>query len=286
MKIKLLIAGFGFVFLNGTAALADLDPLQNYDNFNDKKYNGCKNCINPDKWRGLQRGDYTSEIVREIKSKRARLAHRSWGRSDSDAGREQGRNRMNFRDSVDFSGACFTPRVKKYEVNDCGANPESSRVRIRYLGNFFDTDAADSGEEDGIIYASISLQRNSDSSAKKGIFNVSAWVDECEGTDCDTSAWGAGVDFGNIKASKNKKEMCIGYDRAANGGHGEFVISFGNDVRTITAADGLPARDANVDANWTWHVVETRADVENCSAGAISGFIDAEFDNVKIREYQ
>ena len=78
MKIKLLAVGLGILFLNGTVVFAELDPLENYDNFNAKKYNGCKNCINSEKWRGAERGTPT-DLLREIKSKKLHLRHRSWG---------------------------------------------------------------------------------------------------------------------------------------------------------------------------------------------------------------
>jgi len=289
MKLKLLMAAMAMLIFHGPA-FADLDPLENYDNFNANKYNGCKKCIDSDLWIGRERGEYNTEVERNIKAKRARLWHRSWGRSDANEGTEQGRNRMNFRDSVDMSGACFTPRVSKYELNSCPGNEDNGRVRIRYLGNFYDTDGADDGGEDGVIYAAIELRRGNWSEDKKGIFEIEGWVEECEGVDCASDAWstydGVGVDpdlfFGTTKASNNRKEMCIGYDRANH----EFVFSYGNDVRTVNAFEhGLPAFGANVASNWTWHVVETRTDVENCTSKKLSGSIDAEFDNVKVRRF-
>ena len=293
MKLKLLFAGLAMLFLNGPV-LADLDPLKNYDNFNKKKVDGCKYCINSEKWRGLQRGDYVTEVTREIKAKRAHLSHRSWGTVDDDGSSKQGRNRLNFRDPADFSGACFTPRIKKYEINSCKANRDSedrswSQVRIRYLGNFYDTDNADDGEEDGVVYAWINMVRGAWTDDKKGIFEISGSVEECEGADCNTDAWNTWDDFGfvqpdlnfgTIKASSNKKAMCVGYDRANH----EIVFAFGNKVRVVNAADhGLPAFGDNVAADWSWHVVETRTDVENCTDGPQTGFIDADFDDVKVR---
>ena len=288
MKIKLLVVGLGIFFLNGPV-FADLDPLEKYDNFNTKKVYGCKYCINSELWRGLQRGNYVTEVEREIKGKRAHLSHRSWGRMDSDSDSEQGRNRMNFRDSADFSGACFTPRVKKYKLNSCEANEDSGQVRIRYLGNFYDTDNADAGDEDGVIYAGIGMKRGNWTDDKKGIFQISAWAQECEGADCDADAWSTydEVDdpdlfFGTTKGSSNKKALCIGYDRANH----ELVFSYGNKVRIVNAGEhGLPAFGDDVDADWTWHVIETRTDVENCTTGPLSGSIDADFDNVEVRRF-
>ena len=267
-----------------------LDSLQKYDNFNSKKVNGCKGCLDTELWRVLERGNYNTEVEVEVKSKRARLYHRSWGRSDSDTGSEQGRARLNFRNSANFSGACFTPRVKKYELSACESNASDSAVRIRYLGNFYDTDNADAGEEDGVVYAGITMRRGSWTNKKKGVFEVDGFVYECAGTDCAGDAWSTYDDvndpdlfFGFTRADKNKKEFCAGYDRDNH----EFVISYGNDVRIVNGPDhGLPAFGDDVATNWTWHALETRIDVPSCTAGKLYGSIDADVDNVKIREFQ
>ena len=77
--------------------------------------------------------------------------------------------------------------------------------------------------------------------------------------------------------------MCIGYDRDPH----QLVFSYGDDVRVVNTADhDLPAFDADMLSRNTWHVIETRNDVENCTSGRISGFVDGDVDNVKIKEYQ
>ena len=57
MRIKLLLIGFVVVSLKPTAVFGELDPLENYDNFNARKYHGCKHCIDSEKWIGFERGD-------------------------------------------------------------------------------------------------------------------------------------------------------------------------------------------------------------------------------------
>ncbi len=289
MKIKLILAVFGLLCMNASMVSADLDPLEKYDNFNTKKYNGCKGCINVDKWRMIQRGDYNTEVTRSIKGKRLHLTQRTWGQTDTDTGTTQGRNRANFRNSVNFSGVCFVPRILKYHLEDCPANPSSGGVRIRYLGNLFDTGAADDGDN-GVIYAGINFQRWHDFPSKKDRAYISAWASECTDANCDTEGWTTyddtndpDLDFGIAKASKNKKQMCIGFDRTAH----EIVFSFGNDVRVVNMADhDLPAFGNNLSANQTWHVIETRSDIESCTAGKIEHYIEADADDVQIREYQ
>lgn len=276
------------VSLKVSAVFAELDPLENYDNFNARKYQGCKHCINSENWIGFEGGDHNTEVLREIKSRRLHISQRTWGMTDSDAGLIQGRNRVRFRDSVDFSGVCFTPRIKKYEVKNCIANSRASLIRIRYVGNFYDTGAADDGDN-GVVYAWIQMQRSGNSSDKKGVVQIFGAASECTDTDCDTEGWATydgtnepDLYFGTAKGNKNKKAMCIGYDRTNH----ELVFSFGSDVRTVDAAShDLPVFANNLAAGQTWHVIETRNDVENCTAGKMTNFIAADVDNVRVGRY-
>ncbi len=291
MKIKLLIVGFGLLFLNATVVYAELDPLENYDNFNAKKYNGCKYCINPDKWIGLQRaGINNTEILREIKAKRLRMSLRTWGDTNSDTGTVRGSNRTLFINSENFSGACITPRIKKYEINNCSANGSSGRARFRYIGTFFDAVDGGSDGEIGTVYGWIDMIRSGDTTDKKGKFVIQGYADECQDVNCQVDNWSTydGTDdpdltFAIVKGATNKKAMCVGYDRTLH----QLVFSFGNDVRVVNSADhGLPAFAANMNASNTWHVIEARNDVEHCTAGRITGFVDGDADNVKVRRFQ
>jgi len=287
---KILGTLIGVFCLQGTAALADLDPLQDYDNFNAKKYNGCKWCINSDKWYGGHRGVYTGEVMRDINGKKLRMAHRSWGNDDSDSGAQTGRTRLVFRDSENMSGVCFVPRVLKYEINSCEGNGATGSAQIRVIGNFYDADnTADDGDT-GLVYAWFGLRRWHDSDIKKGFFHVSGGASQCGDPDCNTDAWSTydtindpDLFFTNTKGNKNKKEFCVGYDRANH----ELVFSYGNEVRTVNGPDhGLPAFDADVASDRSMFALEARTDVQNCSADPLTGYVYGDFDNVKIREFQ
>ena len=61
----------------------------------------------------------------------ARLSNLVYGGICSDEGTLQGRNRLVFRNSEYFSGACFTPRILKYEINTCDGNTDVASVQIR-----------------------------------------------------------------------------------------------------------------------------------------------------------
>ncbi len=264
---------------------------QDFDNFDAKKYNGCKYCINSDKWIGAERfGSNNTEALREIKSKRLHLSQRTWGDMSSDTGTVQGRNRVIFRDSINFSGVCFTPRVMKYDINNCAANGSAGRARFRYVGTFFDADDEVDDGEIGTVYGWFDMIRSGDSTDKKGIFRIQAYADECLDANCQVDNWSTydgtndpDLFFGTVKGAKNNKEMCVGYDRDPH----QLVFSYGDDVRVVNTADhDLPAFEADMVSRNTWHAIDSRNDVENCTAGRISGFVDGDVDNVKIKEYQ
>lgn len=287
---NLLCLAVSLLFLHAPIAFAELDPQEKYDNFNGKKYNGCKFCINSELWQGRERGTYITEIVREIRSKRAHLKHRGWGGTDSDVGTDASRNRLYFRGSENVTGICFTPRVLKYDINTCPGNGSSAGAQARVVANFYDADndIANDGEN-GLIYVWFGLRRWSDSGLKKHKFHVSGNASQCGDANCNTDAWSTydGVNdpnlwFADVKASNNKKEMCVGWDRDTH----ELVFSYGNEERRVGVAHDLPAFAANVDngtQNLNWKVLETRADVHNCTTRQQTGYVDADFDNVSIR---
>ena len=187
------------------------------------------------------------------------------------------------------TGSFSGPRINNYDIQSCDANPGSGRAVIRYQGNFYDIDDQDTGDA-GLLYAGIELRRMGNSPDKKKFADVAAWASICADDACTTDAWSTydGIDndpdlyFGKIKWKKNKKAMCIGYDRAEH----QLVFSFGNDVRVVDASNALPALVDDIDGSETWHVIELRVDAENCTEDKKSSFIDATADNVEIREFQ
>jgi len=289
MKSKFLLVGFGLLFLNASVVFAELDSLENFDNFNAKKYKGCKNCINPDNWYGGERfGSNSAEAVREIKSKRLHMSQRTWGEGNTGTGKAQGRNRLHFRNSANLSGVCFTPRIKKYEINNCAANDAEGSARFRYLGTFFDADDQVDDGDTGSIYAGIAMVRSGNTADKKGVFRIKGAASECQDEGCEVDKWSTydgdndpDLDFGPVKGAANKKSMCVGYDKDMH----QLMFSYGNDVRFVDATHDLPLYEADMVSRNTWHVIEARNDVENCPTGRITGFVDGDIDNVKIRRF-
>ena len=291
----LTLIGFFVLGISCSPALADLDPLEMYDDFNAKSFNNCKKCIDITKWLGAEKGMSIGEIQRKIKAKRAFFAIRSWGKGTEDVGRTNARNRLIFRDDPgSITGVCFTPRVKKMELNDCEANEDAySGVRIRYSGTVYDSNNASENDQNGVVGAMFSFSHNTRNEEAEGLKKGEfiAWGDayQCSNNDCSENAWttentgsdetNPDLNFGVFKKS-NKTEFCVGYDSSNH----ELVFSAGDDIRTVNADNNLPARVADVHSNQVWQVIEVRTDAPNCQTdGMVSVYLEGDVDNIKVR---
>lgn len=290
-----LLAGL-FLLALFCGPLLAFDDWETYDDFNTKVVYGCKGCIDTEKWRGSipsGGGSIETEAERKIKGKRAFMSLRSWGTEDADDGRMNGRIRMHFNDDPSsITGVCFTPRIKKYELSNCGANLNGGFVGIRYLGNYYDTDGVTDETPAGHIEVNFQMfhatWHDEEKSLKKSEFEVEANIYQCVGATCsDPGGWSsgsAGVDlnFGKFKKS-NKTEFCVGYD--ATPGSEKFIFSAGDDVREVTNADhGLPLPQNDIHPNRVVHQIELRNRTENCqSEGMLTQYIEGDLDNIKIR---
>lgn len=272
-----------------TPALAELDELEPYDDFSAKYVDDCKSCIDTDKWSGENGGNSRLEIERIIKGKRAVMSVRNWGEGDVDAGRKRGNVGLTVNDDpVSITGFCFTPRVKKYELAECETNPNvgflgGGHVLMRYKGNYYDTgDYGDNFEGTLSVIVNFIHSNADDEEGSLKASEFRAFVDmyECQGEDClSPQVWRETFELGTFKKS-NKDEFCVAYDDDEN----EFIITAGDVTRTVTAADdGLPVKENDMHPNRAQHIVEVRSDVENCSTGMLSQYIEADFDNVSIR---
>lgn len=292
IAVKSITGLFAYCILC-TPAMAELDPLEPYDGFDAKKIGDCKKCIDPTKWEGVERGDYVGEISREVKSKRAAFSVRAWGNKTQDEGTSNGINRMLLIDDSDtISGVCFTPRVKKYELNECPGNEDNSNVMVRYVGTAYDSDDTPAGNDLGVVYMGFDFTRSTEDDANDmhpKYFNATGWAVQCHDAQCTTLDWSTAdglVDFGEFKTS-NKTEFCVGYDPGDAPGSHQLVFSAGDDVAPIMvgAADGLPPYVQDVIPEYAWHAIETSVYAENCqpeTGGKVSAYIEADVDNVSV----
>lgn len=291
VAVQMIVGGFTFCLLSASA-VAEFGTPELYDDFNAKKIDTCKGCLDSAKWSGSQRGTYVGEVLREVKGKRAVLEVRGWGSNDEDEGSNPARNRLHLIDEPEnIVGVCITPRVKKWELNSCPSNEDEDavgRARIRYSTRLYDTDSPDDND-DGVIYVGFQLTRSTDdeSTLKSSEFHAVAWAIQCGDETCTSENWGwqkrevtGDLDFGIVNKN-NKMEFCINYDPVDH----RLLFSVGPDERVFSGDDDdpLPAR-----ANWghpdrVMQTIETRVDVENCNTdGKKSAYIIGDVDDVKV----
>lgn len=287
LTVRTLLVGLFILGLFCSPAVAELDELVMYDDFNARSFNGVKKCIDPTKWYGAENGDFIGEVERVIKSKRAVVSIRAWGDTSDDVGRQVGRNIMKLKDAPsNITGVCFTPRVKKIELDNCDTNETRFPVgRVRYVGTFYSS-VEDSVTMEGVVIANIwfdhvNFPEGDERFLKKDEFQARGNAVRCANDDCSIEDWGTGetLDFGLFKKS-NKTEFCVAFDPDTE----ELVFSAGDDVRYIGADQNLPTYQSPVDSSVANHAIQTRVDIPNCTTGGMrSGYIEADIDNVKVR---
>lgn len=118
-----------------------------YDNFNEA-------FINPLKWEAW--GAWTpntTEIVREIKGNRLRIAARTYGNRDADQGDVFDVSELNFKNPTAITSFGTRVVVSKVASLPCANNTEDPYPRMQIIGNFFHvgTDETDIGNVDGIV---------------------------------------------------------------------------------------------------------------------------------------
>lgn len=288
-SMKTVMVGLFILGLFCSPALAELGEPVMYDDFNAKSFNGCKKCIDTTKWRGQEQGDYIGEIERSIAGKRAFFAIRGWGEGNSNEGRIRVRSMLHFKDDPEtITGVCFTPRVKKMELNDCEANDTTNGgVQLQYFTSLYDNNSNLDDTQDGVVSAGINMShsnKHDEEGLKSSEFAVNAFAELCLDEFCEES-WnldntGGDVfdyDFGIIKKS-NKEEFCVAYDPETH----ELIFSVGDDVRIVDERHNLPFREDPVNANQVFRFIGARITAKNCDAGMVSGYMEADIDNVRV----
>ena len=141
------------VVLVGTLAHA-VEPLVLYDNFNAEQ-------VDVGKWVKGEEGAGTEPTV-QIQDNRLRLFNRSYGKTDSNQGRDEGSLFLTFSNS-----AAVTAIQATVQVNDVGATgcPHNSQETLAFTllgGSFFNTATPMPGSELHDLWAIIGIYRNSD----------------------------------------------------------------------------------------------------------------------------
>jgi len=284
--MRILLVGIIFltVCLVGISAQAHACWVL-YDNFNSE-------FMDIGKWGASQRidtGVVILEYVRELHGGRLNMMGRAFGRivgtpenPPVSLGNAAGDINANFSMGNSFTSLKISIKVNDVEVTGCpdvNTTPTSSRARL--VGFFFNATKAVPTPGDRIddVIVQIRIQRMSDSTDKPQILEVWADVLRCTSSDCSVASpdGNPAVLLGNVKLGqwatieadwdgnkqfnfKLNKAKPIVYD-ILYGGWNVYPVSY--PVGTL----GVSNRVANCPSN-------ERA----------MGFIDAEFDNLFIRE--
>ena len=265
------------VCLGGITAQA-YDPWVLYDNFNSE-------FMDIGKWGAFQRidaGVVILEYVRELHGGRLHMMSRAFGNTSPAPPIVRAADiNANFSPGNSFTSLKVSVKVNDVEVTGCPTNTNPSNSRARLVGFFFNAAKADPtpGDRTDDVLAQIRIQKGSDSTDKPRILEVWADVVRCTNSDCSVASpdGNPGVLLGNVKLGqwanievewdgnlqfnfKLNKQRPIVYD-ILYGGWNVYPVSI------LVGTLGVSHRIASCP-------LDERA----------MGLIDAEFDNLFIRE--
>lgn len=171
-----------------------LEPLILYDDFNG-------NLINPDKWFGSESGRVGTEARRGTFRNHLQMIYHAFGNTISNSGRSEFVYALSFANSASVTAIEATIQVKEFVSTGCAGNPAPTFAQARLAGFFFNSGVPTPGSLVNDVFASIGVQRRSDSNDPPNILRVVTRVFH------STLPNGAGIeidskDLGPIKAGE------------------------------------------------------------------------------------
>lgn len=158
-------------------------------------------------------------------------------------------------------------------VTDCAGNPQTSRMRARLIGTFFNTGRPAPGSYVGDLMAQIYLLRDSGSTDAADTLRVEANAFVCTASDCSTSTLvGTTQSLGTVTLG-TPVTLQMRWDKAnrsivfARSGLAAVSVPYGSLGDSIQPARPLQA-------------IGLRADLENCSLNPVVGSMTVRVDNV------
>lgn len=145
------------------------------------------------------------------------------------------------------------------QVTGCAANPETSRMRARLLGTFFNSGKPGAGSFAGDLLAQIFVYRDADSTDPANTLRVAGGALVCGSSDCNSggTSLGPNVDLGTVTVG-TPITLRMEWDRA--------------NKRIVFARDGQPAQfqsygsvNDSLSPGRPLQVIQLRADLENCT---------------------
>lgn len=120
-----------------------------YDNFNQR-------FLSPPKWNTFP-ACFTAngrelECVREIQDGRLRLAHRTFGRRDTDFGSQFGEAAFSFANPASIKSITIDLVIQNVQESSCAANPQYLGARAHIDARFFNTGLGGLNDDVGVQY--------------------------------------------------------------------------------------------------------------------------------------
>lgn len=168
--------------------------------------------------------------------------------------------------------------VNGYELGDCAASPDSSRVQARLGGEFFNAGPVSPtpGDRTNDVGAVIRLVRESRSADGANVMRVEGLVYQCTTADCNYSQ----IDLGTVPLGTATVGQAVTLRMEWDKTNNRFNFFRDTDpVKRVTyaVADSLPPV-------LLYRHLGTRTTTATCMAGRKEAFIDAKFDNVFLND--
>lgn len=251
-----------------------LEPWVLYDNFNAA-------TIDPGKWFGVEGNPFGplsgitpghgTDARRFLQTGRLKLVYRAFGSTATNSGSTFSSWRLHFLNPAAVTAIRATVVVHKHDMTSCPLNPETTRVRMRIQGSFFNAATPIPGDFTNDVFGLVRLQRRSDSVDPPGVFQVQGLVFRCNDPACDTSTDLPTAALGSL-ATGQTGTLQVQWDPDNN----QFLFAFGTVAAAVPypwpdgAAPGVPGKR-----------LDLQMSVPNCTAAPRpTGALDVSVDNV------
>ncbi len=264
-----------FIVAFGTSAFAGVSQAQLvlYDDFSNPR-------IDPAKWQGHEgpgRGKGgNAEAFRRIQNGQLQIILLSYGGTDTDAGRRNGRFGLEATNPELVTAMQAEVTVMRAVAQDCVANASSSRARAQLIGFFFN-DGSSSGAEDrtGDVSANIQSVRDSKTGDR-----IEANMGRCLDPRCESGDDLAFFLFNSIWVLGQADTLRLEWDAA--GEQFIYTVNPGSPVEELVALSyaGLVANAGPPDLDLKRFRINNSG--ANCTLGRKLAFMQALFDNVEL----
>ncbi|MCU0968429.1 MAG: hypothetical protein MUF03_06315 [Rubrivivax sp.] len=217
---------------------------------------------------------FDAERTRTLSNGALQLRMREYGPLGSSVGRVSTNWGEDLPRPSDITQLEATITVTAASVSGCGANPETSRVRARLIGTFFNVGRPTSGSFVGDVLAQVFVYRDAGDPANSLRVGASALV--CTTSDCNGPTRSIG-DFQELGTTTvgTPVTLRLEWDKAGN------RIVFGRGSQTKSVSYGSLFETTHPGRPYKGIVLRT--DLENCTGTTpTTGDISALVDNIRV----